>query len=177
MDSNKRPDTMERITTPALAKAFIDEKVAEVRAQVGDKKVLLALSGGIGAFDGVNIVAADSLVKVTHDEVLVGGMHTDNDLVGVLQLCYIGHQLERRGCERRTSSLFGIDTETIDVDGVVGTFYPKLHFPAVLCAHTNDGVAQINSFSAFRLIDDKAVIRIFAHLYVDTSASIGGSIA
>ena len=47
MSSNKRPDNMERITTPALASAFIDEQVKEIRAQVGDKKVLLALSGGV----------------------------------------------------------------------------------------------------------------------------------
>ena len=38
MDSNKRPETMERITTPELAAAFIDEQVAAVRAQVGDKR-------------------------------------------------------------------------------------------------------------------------------------------
>ena len=44
MDSNKRPETMERITTPELAAAFIEEQVAAVREQVGDKKVLLALS-------------------------------------------------------------------------------------------------------------------------------------
>ena len=47
MDSNKRPETMERITTPELAAKFIDEQVAAVREQVGDKKVLLALSGGV----------------------------------------------------------------------------------------------------------------------------------
>ena len=46
MSENKRPESMERITNFALAKAFIDEQVAEIRAQVGDKKVLLALSGG-----------------------------------------------------------------------------------------------------------------------------------
>ena len=45
---------MQRITTPALAAAFIDEQVAEVRAQVGDKKVLLALSGGVDS----SVVAA-----------------------------------------------------------------------------------------------------------------------
>jgi GMP synthase (glutamine-hydrolysing) len=45
---------MERITTPALAKAFIDEQVALVREQVGDKKVLLALSGGVDS----SVVAA-----------------------------------------------------------------------------------------------------------------------
>ena len=54
MDSNKRPDSMERITTPALAKAFIDEQIAAVKAQVGDKKVLLALSGGVDS----SVVAA-----------------------------------------------------------------------------------------------------------------------
>ncbi len=54
MDANKRPENMERITTPELAKAFIDEQVAAVRAQVGDKKVLLALSGGVDS----SVVAA-----------------------------------------------------------------------------------------------------------------------
>ena len=43
MDSNKRPESMARITTAELANAFIDEQVALVREQVGDKKVLLAL--------------------------------------------------------------------------------------------------------------------------------------
>ena len=54
MDSNKRPESMQRITTPELAQAFIDEQVAAVRAQVGDKKVLLALSGGVDS----SVVAA-----------------------------------------------------------------------------------------------------------------------
>ena len=47
MQGNKRPETMERITTEALAQAFIEEQVAELREQIGDKKVLLALSGGV----------------------------------------------------------------------------------------------------------------------------------
>ena len=54
MDLNKRPETMERITTKALADAFIEEQIAAVRAQVGDKKVLLALSGGVDS----SVVAA-----------------------------------------------------------------------------------------------------------------------
>ena len=54
MSSNIRPDSMQRITTPELAQAFIDEQVQEVRAQVGDKKVLLALSGGVDS----SVVAA-----------------------------------------------------------------------------------------------------------------------
>ena len=47
MDSNKRPDSMQRITTQALADAFIAQQIDAIRAQVGDKKVLLALSGGV----------------------------------------------------------------------------------------------------------------------------------
>ena len=54
MDSNKRPDDMARITTKELADAFIEEQVKELRAQIGDKKVLLALSGGVDS----SVVAA-----------------------------------------------------------------------------------------------------------------------
>ena len=52
--SNVRPETMERITTPALAEAFIAEQLSAIKAQVGDKKVLLALSGGVDS----SVVAA-----------------------------------------------------------------------------------------------------------------------
>ncbi len=54
MANNVRPATMERITTPELAQAFIEEQLAELRAQIGDKKVLLALSGGVDS----SVVAA-----------------------------------------------------------------------------------------------------------------------
>ena len=54
MQSNVRPESMARITTPELAQAFIEEQISEVRAQVGDKKVLLALSGGVDS----SVVAA-----------------------------------------------------------------------------------------------------------------------
>ena len=54
MQSNLRPDSFERITTPELANAFIDEQVKLVREQVKDKKVLLALSGGVDS----SVVAA-----------------------------------------------------------------------------------------------------------------------
>ena len=54
MVNNKRPETMERITTPELAEAFIAQQVEEIRQQVGDKKVLLALSGGVDS----SVVAA-----------------------------------------------------------------------------------------------------------------------
>ncbi len=54
MDSNVRPESMERITTKALAEAFIAEQIEALRAQIGDKKVLLALSGGVDS----SVVAA-----------------------------------------------------------------------------------------------------------------------
>ena len=54
MANNMRPADMARINTPELAQAFIDEQVEAVRAQVGDKKVLLALSGGVDS----SVVAA-----------------------------------------------------------------------------------------------------------------------
>ena len=54
MDNQKRPDSLKRITTAAQAEAFIAQQVEEIRAQVGDKKVLLALSGGVDS----SVVAA-----------------------------------------------------------------------------------------------------------------------
>jgi len=54
MSEMKRPETMERITTPALAQAFIAEQLEELKTQIGDKKVLLALSGGVDS----SVVAA-----------------------------------------------------------------------------------------------------------------------
>ncbi|MBR6753404.1 MAG: glutamine-hydrolyzing GMP synthase subunit GuaA, partial [Clostridia bacterium] len=54
MQTDVRPDNMVRITTPELANAFIDEQVKLIQQQVGDKKVLLALSGGVDS----SVVAA-----------------------------------------------------------------------------------------------------------------------
>ena len=54
MQGNVRPETLERITTEALANAFIEEQIKELREQIGDKKVLLALSGGVDS----SVVAA-----------------------------------------------------------------------------------------------------------------------
>ena len=54
MSENRRPETMERITTPALAEAFIAEQLEALKRQIGDSKVLLALSGGVDS----SVVAA-----------------------------------------------------------------------------------------------------------------------
>ena len=54
MEDNRRPENMQRIATPELAQAFINEQLAALRKQIGDKKVLLALSGGVDS----SVVAA-----------------------------------------------------------------------------------------------------------------------
>jgi len=74
MDSNKRPDNMERITTPKLAEKFISEQVAAVREQVGDKKVLLALSGGVDS----SVVAA-LLIKAIGKQLI--SVHVNHGLM------------------------------------------------------------------------------------------------
>ena len=74
MQGNVRPETMERITTPELAQAFIDEQLAELRAQIGDKKVLLALSGGVDS----SVVAA-LLIKAVGQQLVC--VHVNHGLL------------------------------------------------------------------------------------------------
>jgi GMP synthase (glutamine-hydrolyzing), C-terminal domain or B subunit len=69
-----RPETMERITTPELAKAFIDEQVALMKEQIGDKKVLLALSGGVDS----SVVAA-LLIKAVGQQLVC--VHVNHGLL------------------------------------------------------------------------------------------------
>ena len=71
---NVRPEDMERITTPALAKAFIEDQIAYIKEQVGDKKVLLALSGGVDS----SVVAA-MLIKAIGDQLVC--VHVNHGLL------------------------------------------------------------------------------------------------
>ena len=74
MQGNVRPETMERITTPELANVFIDEQVKKLREQIGDKKVLLALSGGVDS----SVVAA-LLIKAVGQQLVC--VHVNHGLL------------------------------------------------------------------------------------------------
>ena len=98
MDPNKRPEDMERITTPELANAFIDEQVEAIRAQIGDQKALLALSGGVDS----SVVAA-LLIKA----------------IGKQLICvHVNHGLMRKGESEQVVDVFQnqLDANLVYVD-------------------------------------------------------------
>ena len=74
MQSNVRPENMQRITNAQLANEFIEQQIKEIRAQVGDKKVLLALSGGVDS----SVVAA-LLIKAIGKQLI--SVHVNHGLM------------------------------------------------------------------------------------------------
>ena len=98
MANDKRPDSMQRITTPELANAFIEEQLAELRAQIGNRKVLLALSGGVDS----SVVAA-LLIKAVGKQ---------------LTCVHVNHGLLRKGEPEQVIEVFRnqMDANLIYVD-------------------------------------------------------------
>ena len=138
MDSNKRPDTMARITTKELADAFIAQQIEAIRKQVGDKKVLLALSGGVDS----SVVAA-LLIKA----------------IGQQLVCvHVNHGLLRKGepeqvievfRNQMNANLIYVDATDRFLDKLAGVAEPEKKSKIIESLFENIFIMRSISFNGF----------------------------
>ncbi len=183
MAYDRRPESMERISTPRLANAFIDEQIAELKAQIGDRKVLLALSGGVDSSVvaallikaiGQNLVCVhvnhgllrkgepEQVIKVFRDEMKANLIYVDA----------VDRFLEKlAGVENPETKRHIIGEEFIDVfadearklEGIEflaqGTIWPDiLESEAGIKAHHNAGGLPEDIASRFKLVEPVKIL-------------------
>ena len=183
MSEIRRPESMERITTPALAEAFIAEQLEQLRAQIGDKKVLLALSGGVDS----SVVAALLIKAVGQQLVCVHVNHgllrkgEPEQVIDVFQKQMHANLIYVDATDRFLDKLAGvidpeqkrhiIGEEFIDVfaeearklDGISflaqGTIWPDiLESEAGIKAHHNAGGLPEDIASRFELVEPVRIL-------------------
>ena len=137
MENNVRPESMQRIETPQLAKAFIAEQIALLKEQIGDKKVLLALSGGVDSS-----VVAEQVIEVFRNQMDANLIYVDavdrflDKLAGVSD-----PEQKRKIIGEEFIRVF--EEEAQKLDGIrflaQGTIYPDILESVGVKAHHNVG--------------------------------------
>ena len=146
-NSNVRPETMQRINTPALAEAFIEEQLSALREQIGDKKVLLALSGGVDS----SVVAA-LLIRAVGKQ---------------LTCVHVNHGLLRKGepeqvievfREKMKANLVYVDATDRFLDKLAGVSDPEQKRKIIGGERTRSTMSSTNSFGCFFALEQRVFL-------------------